>query len=139
MAHYRPRHATQLFRKNLQFSPIVGVFGHRQVGKTSFVSQEADHPYLSLDDEDYLAAANASGKQFLVDHAQKGLVIDECQYAPPLFPALKEWVRKHPKPGQFILTGSVRFSSRSVIRESLTGRLLGLELFPFYSSVSPMQ
>ncbi len=49
---------------------------------------------------------------------------------PPLFPALKEWVRKHPKPGQFVLTGSVRFSSRKAIRESLTGRLVGLELYP---------
>ncbi len=54
--------------------------------------------------------------------------------APPLFPALKEWVRKHPQPGQFILTGSVRFTSRKAIRESLTGRIVSLELYPLVIS-----
>jgi predicted AAA+ superfamily ATPase len=35
-----------------------------------------------------------------------------------------------PKPGQFILTGSVRFASRKLIRESLTGRIALYELLP---------
>jgi predicted AAA+ superfamily ATPase len=49
---------------------------------------------------------------------------------PALFPALKEAVRINPAPGQFFLTGSVRFTSRKVIRESLTGRLIQWELLP---------
>src|SRR5262249_24032128 len=60
--------------------------------------------------------------------------IDECQLAPPLFPALKLWVQKRKKPGQFLLSGSVRFTSRKAIRESLTGRISTVELFPFVLS-----
>jgi predicted AAA+ superfamily ATPase len=57
-------------------------------------------------------------------------VIDESQLVPELFPALKERVRKNKKPGQFILSGSVRFTSKKAIRESLTGRIQYLELLP---------
>ena len=57
--------------------------------------------------------------------------IDEAQLCPKLFPALKEWVRIHPKKGQIILTGSVRFTSRKAIRESLTGRIVNVEILPF--------
>jgi predicted AAA+ superfamily ATPase len=39
-------------------------------------------------------------------------------------------VQKFPGKGQFILTGSVRFSARKSIRESLTGRIQILELHP---------
>jgi predicted AAA+ superfamily ATPase len=56
--------------------------------------------------------------------------IDECQLCPPLFPALKEQVRLKKKMGQYILTGSVRFTSRAAIRESLTGRIVNIELLP---------
>lgn len=49
---------------------------------------------------------------------------------PRIFPALKEWVRLHKRPGQFLLTGSVRFTSQKSIRESLTGRIVNIELLP---------
>ena len=133
MAHLRPRHALSLFQNLVQYSPLVGVFGHRQVGKTTFVSQSGAD-YVTLDDEEQLAQAMAGARAFVAKHGSRRTVIDECQMAPPLFPALKEWVRKHPKPGQFILTGSVRFSSRKAIRESLTGRIVSLELYPLVVS-----
>jgi hypothetical protein len=67
---------------------------------------------------------------FLKERAGKRVVLDECQAIPALFPELKEWVRVHKTPGQFILSGSVRFSSREAIRESLTGRIVQIELLP---------
>jgi hypothetical protein len=133
MPHLRPRHALSLFQNLAQYSPLVGVFGHRQVGKTTFVSHSGAD-YVTLDDEDQLAQAMAGAKAFVARHGSRQTVIDECQMAPPLFPALKEWVRKHPQPGQFILIGSVRFSSRKAIRESLTGRIVSLELYPLVLS-----
>ncbi|MEN9723259.1 MAG: hypothetical protein RJB38_1245 [Pseudomonadota bacterium] len=33
MAHTRERQLDELFDKLMAFSPLVGVFGHRQVGK----------------------------------------------------------------------------------------------------------
>ena len=43
---------------------------------------------------------------------------------------MKDWVRRFKKPGQLLLSGSVRFTSRKAIRESLTGRLIAWELLP---------
>ena len=129
MPHTRARHLASLLRKSMSYSPITGVFGHRQVGKTTLVSALAEK-YVTLDVPTELANAQASPEVFLSKNAAMPLVIDECQYAPNLFPVLKEWVRTRKKPGQFLLTGSVRFSSRKVIRESLTGRMIAWELLP---------
>jgi AAA domain len=57
--------------------------------------------------------------------------IDEAQLFPALFPALKAHVRINKRKGQFLLSGSVRFTSKADIRESLTGRIVSLELLPF--------
>lgn len=130
MPHSRSRHLSSLIQKTLHFSPITGIFGHRQVGKTT-LSGQMSHNYVTFDRTDSLNQALADPEGFLFSHAAKApLVIDECQLAPPLFPALKEWVRTRSKPGQFLLTGSVRFSSRKAISESLTGRIIAWELLP---------
>jgi predicted AAA+ superfamily ATPase len=115
--------------KSLSFSPIVGLLGHRQVGKTTIAEMLSKH-YVTLDSPDDLSLAMADAQSFLVQHQGAPTAIDECQLAPPLFSALKEWVRTHKRPGQFLLTGSVRFSSRKAIRESLTGRIVAWELLP---------
>jgi len=103
--------------------------GHRQVGKTT-LAESLGTKYVTLDSPTDLALALTDAAGFLAENAAMPLIIDECQLAPPLFPALKEWVRSRKKPGQFLLTGSVRFSSRKAIRESLTGRIVTWELLP---------
>lgn len=131
MAHLRKRHLEAILHKVLGFSSLVGVIGHRQVGKSSLVSLFSGN-YLTLDDSKHRALANLDPEDFLDLSFKKNhlMVIDECQKAPPLFDALKEVVRKNKKPGQFLLTGSVRFTSKKIIRESLTGRIINLELLP---------
>ncbi len=129
MPHTRPRHLESLVIKTLRFSPITGIFGHRQVGKTTLASSLSGK-YVSLDLVDELSHSTANPTSFLAEHKSNPLTIDECQLSPPLFPAMKEWVRVHKGPGQFLLTGSVRFSSRKAIRESLTGRIVAWDLLP---------
>lgn len=129
MPHLRKRHLQDLLNKTLRFSPIVGLFGHRQAGKTTLCSGIAQN-YLTFDRKEVLDQGLYSPEGLIRSNAAQPLVLDECQLAPPLFPALKEWVRMHKKPGQFLLTGSVRFSSRKAIRESLTGRIVNWELLP---------
>jgi len=130
MPHFRPRHGLELFKNLSSFSPIVGIFGHRQVGKTTFAERLASS-YCTFDSKSTRDAATADPARFLAALGRKPAVIDECQMVPDLFPELKDYVRTHKKPGQIILTGSVRFSSRRAIRESLTGRIVTLELLPF--------
>jgi len=129
MPHQRPRHLHALLLKTLKYSPITGVFGHRQVGKTTLL-QELSNQYQTLDLAENLALSESDPGRFLALHQGSPFAIDECQYSPALFPAMKDWVRRFPKPGQLLLSGSVRFSSRKVIRESLTGRLVAWELLP---------
>ena len=92
--------------------------------------------YLTFDDEAELISAQTDAKLFISGHtveltaSSKTLAIDECQLVPKLFPALKLFVQRSPRPGQFLLTGSVRFTSRKAIQESLTGRIHTIEMLP---------
>lgn len=130
MPHERKRHIFELFTKSLNFNAIIGLFGHRQVGKSTFIAACVNE-YRTLDDVDQLENAHTNPKDFIKSPHKTPLAIDECQLEPKLFPTLKEWVRKNKKPGQFVLSGSVRFTSRKAIRESLAGRMTLLELLPF--------
>lgn len=136
MPHLRKRHVEGHVGRLLKHSPIVALFGHRQVGKTSLASlftQNDFARYFTLDVRSTYDRIRSDPLSFLERQSQtKGcIVIDEAQMMPELFPALKEHVRRHPRPGQFLITGSVRFSSRAAIRESLTGRYIAQELLPF--------
>lgn len=129
MAHLRRRYIESMIEKAKKLSPLIGVLGHRQVGKTT-VSELVCKGYVSLDDKESMKLAIDDSDSFLKKFSHFIQAIDECQYAPSLFPALKEHVRKHKQPGQYLLTGSVRFTSRSLIKESLTGRIVNFELLP---------
>ena len=130
MAHERARHITELFHNLLGFSPIVGFFGHRQVGKSTFLAGNVND-YRTLDDLEALQLAALDPKQFIGSFKNYPGAIDECQLEPKLFSTLKEWVRTKKRPGQFVLSGSVRFTSRQAIRESLAGRMVIVEMLPF--------
>ncbi|MBI3534568.1 MAG: ATP-binding protein [Deltaproteobacteria bacterium] len=131
MPHQRFRFLEVVAKKALGFSTILGLIGQRQVGKTTLAqSLRAEKgEYISFDSRDFLRQAESEPEVFLLNR-KRPFVIDECQLCPVIFPALKEAVRLMPERGRFILTGSVRFSSRKAIRESLTGRILNLEILP---------
>lgn len=129
MPHLRPRYAESRIRKSLTFSPIVGVLGQRQVGKTTLLEGFAKS-YSTFDRESDLLEAETHPELFLANR-KSPFAIDESQLCPRIFPALKESVRLTKTPGQFLLSGSVRFTSREIIRESLTGRIVNIELLPF--------
>ncbi len=120
----------------MAYSPIVGILGHRQVGKTTLLESLATH-YVSLDRRSVLDQIEADPDFYVRSFEHRPVALDESQLSPPLFPALKELVRTDKRPGQFLLSGSVRFTSRRAIRESLTGRIVNFELIPF--SVSELE
>jgi len=132
MPHHRKRYIYSKLVKDLSWSPIVSLVGMRQSGKTTLL-RELSKDYLSLDEDQVLndfLEANWSR----LDVLKSPIGIDECQKVPKLFDRVKFLVDKKKTPGQFILTGSVRFLSKSQIRESLTGRTSVLELLPMILS-----
>ena len=130
MPHSRDRYLAPLLKKSLKFWPVVCLAGARQVGKSTFLKSLKGYDYSTLDDLGLLNLATRNPAALLTPPC----VIDEAQKAPELFDAVKLDVDEKRVPGKFILTGSVRFSKRTLIRESLTGRAKTLQLFPFMCS-----
>ena len=109
--------------------PVVVLTGARQTGKTSTLRRLfPDHSFVSLDLPTEAEQAEKEPRRFLERHPPP-VIIDEVQYAPQLFRQLKIAVdasRSHC--GQFLLTGSQKFSLIENATESLAGRAEVLEL-----------
>src|SRR3989338_3200058 len=127
MPHMRQRSLDPLLKRSLTFWPVVCLIGARQVGKSTLLRKLPGRKYLSLDDPALLDLASRNPKSLLSPPCS----IDEAQKSPRIFDAVKLDVDEEKKPGKYILTGSVRFSQRILIREALTGRAKTLQLFPF--------
>jgi predicted AAA+ superfamily ATPase len=130
MPHTRERHLAPLLQKSLKYWPVVCLLGARQVGKSTFLKQLQGYRYSTLDDPGLHELAQRNPQSVLIPPC----IIDEAQKAPMLFDAVKRDVDERKTPGKFILTGSVRFTKRSLIRESLTGRTKMIQLHPFMCS-----
>lgn len=130
MAHSRARFLVNRVKKLASLWPAVGVIGPRQSGKSTLLRDQLGVPnHVTLDDEDVRAEAEASSKAFLGKYPRP-LLIDEVQKVPKLFDAIKSEIDKKRVPGRFYLSGSTQFSTRVGVRESLTGRIGLVQLFP---------
>ena len=109
--------------------PAVVVTGARQAGKTTLLTRLfPDYRYVSLDLPQQAQLAEEDPRSFLERHPPP-LLVDEVQYAPRLFRYLKiEIDRNRDANGQFILTGSQKFSLMKEVADSLAGRCGVLEL-----------
>lgn len=131
MAHQRDRIAGKVIREMAAFWPVIGILGLRQVGKSTLLRDQMKiAQYLTLDDEDVRMEAEKSSKTFISRFAGIPTVIDEVQKVPNIFDAIKSNVDRKRIPGRWFLSGSVAFSGKIGIRESLTGRIGLLHLFP---------
>jgi predicted AAA+ superfamily ATPase len=123
MPHRRDRFLQQRIADQASFWPIIGLLGPRQVGKTTLLRDQLDIPnFVTFDEEEYLEAVLSSAKVFL-SRQETPLILDEVQKAPKLFDALKAAVDRKKRPGQYYITGSIQFTAKLGIRESLTGRI----------------
>lgn len=132
MPHSRERYLTPILLADLKWSPAVGIFGLRQAGKTTLVEKitaDLKGQYETFDREASLRSATEAPIEFC--SRESTLTIDEAQRCPQIFPAIKELIGTRRKPGCFLLTGSIRFTLKKEIRESLTGRITLHELLPF--------
>lgn len=74
---------------------------------------------------------------FLNRLEEKTVILDEVQYIPDLFPALRSLIDKNRRPGRFLLLGSASPALMLQSAESLAGRVRYRELFPF--SISELE
>ncbi len=132
MSHQRERRLFSTILSDLHWSPAVGLYGLRQVGKTTLLNQVASKRPSELESFDREATLRASRDNPVgFCTRSKTLCLDEAQKGPWVFSAIKELIGTRRKPGGFLLTGSVRFTAKKEIREALTGRIILHELLPF--------
>lgn len=125
------RLAENQIREALTDSPVVLIKGPRQSGKTTLAQlfTEDTRPYLTLDDETVLHAAQSDPVGFV-----RGLdrtIIDEIQRAPALLRSLKKAVDEDRRSGRFLLTGSADLMTLPIVSDSLAGRMESITLYPF--------
>jgi uncharacterized protein len=109
--------------------PVLMVTGPRQVGKTTLLEMCSDgaRAYVTLDDLEIRRLAQRDPALFLQTWPAP-VTIDEVQYAPQLFSAIKMAVDKDPRNGLFWLTGSQKFQLMQGLTESLAGRVAIVDL-----------
>ena len=127
-----PRHAETRLCAAMADTRIVALLGPRQSGKTTLarkVAADLNLHFVTLDDGQFRRFANHDPDGFMrgLDRA----VIDEIQRAPALILALKKTVDEDPRPGRFLITGSVDLFRGAISPDSLAGRVETVELLPF--------
>lgn len=113
-----------------QYSPIIGVVGPRQSGKTTLTKEVfPDYQYVNLEDIANRRHASEDPNGFLSLY-DKHVILDEVQRVPELFSALMVKTDIDKIPGQYILTGSQHFLMLDSITQSLAGRIILFNLLP---------
>lgn len=128
-----------MIRRNLETSiriyssqyPVVAIVGPRQSGKTTLARYMfPDHKYLSLENLDIRHMAQDDPRGFLDDYG-KNIILDEIQRVPSLFSYLQERVDLDESPAGYVLTGFQQFLLMEKITQSLAGRIITFQLYPF--------
>ncbi len=135
--HHRHRHIINILSKRAKMFPAIGVLGPRQVGKSTFLMKEwrdqMGAVYLTFDKQEVAQRARNAPEQLLIDESQDQkihLIIDEAQKVPHIFDSIKALIDENRRIGAFTLSGSVEFSSKSGVRESLAGRMGTTRMYP---------
>jgi hypothetical protein len=128
-----------MIRRNLETSiriyssqyPVVAIVGPRQSGKTTLARYMfPGHKYLSMENLDIRHLAQDDPRGFLDDYG-KNIILDEIQRVPSLFSYLQERVDLDESPAGYVLTGSQQFILMEKITQSLAGRIITFQLYPF--------
>ncbi|MCC6413363.1 MAG: ATP-binding protein [Saprospiraceae bacterium] len=121
----------------LEKYPLIAISGPRQSGKTTLAKLiRPEYRYVNLELEENRSFAAEDPHHFLQKY-QGGVILDEVQNVPSLFPYLKHYTDERGRTGEYILTGSQHFLLLEKITQSLAGRVGLLQLLPL--SLQEMQ
>jgi len=128
---YKDRMITNRLKKIFETFPVVVIIGARQVGKSTIIDHIFPNiEHITFDPVIDVGYSNTEPDVFLNNHPSP-VIFDEIQYAPELISAIKRYVDKNRKPGQYILTGSQQWAVMKNIAEGLTGRAVFLHMEGF--------
>ncbi|MQA62307.1 MAG: DUF4143 domain-containing protein [Actinophytocola sp.] len=105
---YHPRRIDSLLRDLLEDFPAIVITGPRAVGKTTTAARLA-RSTVRLDRKVEAEAFRADADSALARQVEP-VLLDEWQVVPEVLGAVKRSVDQDPRPGRFLITGSVRAS-----------------------------
>ncbi len=123
---YRPRLADSFIERLIAQFPAVLVNGPRAAGKTTTARRHAAS-VVRLDSEAQAAAFRADPDAALRGR-EEPVLLDEWQEVPGVLGAVKRAVDDGPRPGRFILTGSIRADLEQQMWPG-TGRLVRAHMY----------
>lgn len=129
----RPEHVASI-RLLLRRSPVVGLLGPRQVGKTTLAQDVAaafDGPVTRFDLERPSDVARLQEPELALEPLKGLVILDEIQRRPDLFPVLRVLADRPRKPARFLVLGSASPELLQQESESLAGRIAFHELSGF--------
>lgn len=127
MARYLPRLVDTLLGELLAELPAVLLVGPRATGKTTTAARHAKS-IVRLDRPAEAAAFRADPDSALTGFDEL-VVLDEWQEVPTVLGAVKRAVDADPRPGRFLLTGSMRADIEAETWPG-TGRVVRVGMFP---------
>ncbi|MCB1096149.1 MAG: ATP-binding protein [Verrucomicrobiae bacterium] len=130
----RPEYV-QLITDRLEDSPIVGLPGPRQAGKTTLARMIADAlPETDVhvfDLESPADLARLTNPELALSPLQGLVVLDEIQRMPELFPVLRVLADRPETPARFLILGSASPELLKGAGESLAGRISFVDVSGF--------
>ena len=127
MDRYLPRQIDGLLSELLAELPAVLIVGPRATGKTTTAARHGA-ALVRLDRAAEAAAFRADADVALASFDEP-VVLDEWQEVPGVLGAVKRAVDRDPRPGRFVLTGSVRADIEAQTWPG-TGRVVRVAMFP---------
>lgn len=127
MAHYLPRLVDDLLGELLAELPAVLIVGPRAAGKTTTAARHAAS--LVRLDRPAEATVFAADPDTALASFEEPVLLDEWQEVPTVLGAVKRAVDADPRPGRFLLTGSVRADIEAETWPG-TGRVIRVGMFP---------
>lgn len=125
-AAYVPRQVDDLLSRQLTHHPAILLVGPRATGKTTTAARLA-RSAIRLDERAQAVAVEADPDAALRRLAEP-ILIDEWQIVPDVLGAVKRAVDGDPRPGRFLITGSVRGDVDSPTWPG-TGRMLRVAMY----------
>ena len=127
-----PRHAEQNFLADLEVTPAVLIHGPRQCGKTTLakmIGETRGYAYIDFNLPAARENAHNDPDGFAASLPER-VILDEVQYAPKLFAALRVEIDRDRAPGRFLMTSSSNVLLLPKLDDTLAGRIALRRLHP---------